>query len=220
MKHFVLNRFNLQVYGKSCCLKEDWLQQRLVLYNDCLSSLANQTNKDFIILLHIHPETPEHVIKSLKGMYKQYELEYEFLFAKKWPEAAQVLKDCLAKHKRVITSRLDTDDMYPVYYIERIKAAIPDDKGIVCIDFKKLIYSNGKKNNLYKYPNNTMFLSICSSNPAINCSSQSHINIKKIKGVRRIFLNEIGGKIIVHGNNVSNVMRGKKTEMSLSDIFK
>jgi len=234
MKHFVINRFNIKIHGRNSHLKREWLEERFVMYKDTVRSLGNQTNKEFKILLLVHPDTPIDFLDKIRALYNEYDLKYHILYVGKGEitinqdDEYEGLNEFLArmrqlsKHKRIITSRIDTDDMYANDYIQRVKESIKNEPytGIVCVDFKKIIYTNGKQNNIYKYPHTTMFLSICSPIPSIHCFSQMHTRIHKVRNVKIIKRNEIGGKIMVHGKNVSNIMRGKKTEMSLSDIFK
>ncbi len=228
MKHFVLSRFNLKIHGKTSYLKRDWLEERLVMYKDTVRSLGNQTNRNFKILLLVHPDTPEDFLDKVRTLYNKYKLNFQFLYVDTYKNEYNALNKYFtkmfkeSKHKRIITSRIDTDDMYSIYYIEKVKEAVNKEKhtGMVCVDFKKIIYSNSKKNNLYRYPHNTMFLSICSPIPSIHCFSQMHTQVSKIRNIKVINSNEIGGMIKVHGKNVSNKMRGNTTEIVLSSIFK
>ena len=63
-----------------------------------------------------------------------------------------------------------------------------------------------------------MFLSVYSKNPKINCFTHSHIKVH-LRGLKIKTLKLIGGMIIVHGDNISNTMRGKKYKKSLLSIF-
>mgnify|MGYP003641912645 CR=1 FL=1 len=238
MKFFVLSRFNIKVANKDLqinlpvaradvSLNNNWISERLVYYKDCLKSLANQTDQDFTIALLVHPDTEQKILDILDGMFKEHNLNYEFIFVgadMHQSSFAKKLEEFLKPHGRVITSRLDTDDQYPIYYVELVKKTFkgePTNRPIV-VDFKQLIYTDNKKTLLFKYPGSSMFLSICSSNPSINSLSQPHNLIKKrVKGLKMIQIKDkIGGKILVHGKNQLNRMRGNKTYMSFKGIFK
>lgn len=217
--HFVITRFNLNLRRGGRHLSEKWLKERLKLIKNTAISLGRQTDKNFKVLMFVHTETPEYVTKKIKFLYKKYKVKLEFLKVNTAKGSKLLLEEILSKYDKVITSRIDSDDRYAKYYIEKVKEACTKSKYLpLYVDFSDIIYKSNKRTNVYKYPVCSMFLSVYSKNPKINCFTYSHIKVHTRKlSIRTLKL--IGGMIIVHGDNISNTMRGKKYKKSLLSIF-
>ena len=132
-QHFILTRFNLSIW---CNDKDgrpvgtlEWLENRFSLFEKfCLSSIANQTCKEFEWIVLFDSKTPDQYVgrireyqgkcpqmipvfvTSEKGRY------YERVFRK---EVVERLKG-----KRVITTYLDNDDALDIHFVEDLRKRI------------------------------------------------------------------------------------------------
>ena len=220
VKHFVAIRFNLD-RGKGCHLDSDWINGRLLLLkNECANSLSLQTCKDFQVIVLIHKDTSEKTASDIVKTFKDIRLDCHILRATNLLSASIAMSKFLSQFDSVISSRIDTDDRYSKYYIQKVQSFLCniDDEETICVDFKKIIYKSQSKVNIYNYPATTMFLSIRSRDPLKHCFFEQHdlIKTRKVKVIR---IDDIGGMINIHYDNIMNIMRGVPCKIDLSRFF-
>ncbi len=222
-KHYIITRFNLSQrwdkdsLGKNV-LDDDWLKKRFQLFeNYCFPSLKSQTNKNFEWWVFFDASTPNLYRKKIKK-FGDLLPNFQPKFKKSYQEfedtlAQDLFEDIDFKNTDfIITTRLDNDDIFSKKAVEELQNNLVDYK---CILEMPIGYNLeiGKVNKLRKM-NYTL-------NPFISLLE----NIKNSKKIETVYAHQHGEwmhlkriKItnkpqwiqVIHGNNVSNQIKGKE----------
>src|SRR5690554_3720409 len=129
-KHFLFTRVNIGYIERAGALgivSRDWLQDRLALfYHYCLPSVVNQSNKNFTWLLYFDRRTPQDVIATVEEKLVGLDfIELSFKAESFGLLRESVIRDVSIRLKNntthIITSRLDTDDMIHVDFIDSVQ---------------------------------------------------------------------------------------------------
>ena len=142
IKHFVFSRFFSWFRGNYPydIFDVDFLSTQLPLTKNMLSSLENQTNKDFEVVFLFHPKVADNP--------KKYELIFSMLkdsttlplkFVKKGEETA-LIKDAVNEYDFLIQTRMDFDD-----FIFKDAVADTQSKVNVCENILAYGYCRGYK---------------------------------------------------------------------------
>lgn len=130
LQHFILTRFNLQLWNKD---KEgnrvrttQWLEHRFSLFEKyCLPSIANQTCKNFEWIVLFDNGTPEQYKDRIVNLQQKCpQLIPVFVRPEEGWHFAKIFRKEVVKRlnaARVITSYLDNDDALNVRFVEDVQ---------------------------------------------------------------------------------------------------
>lgn len=211
--HILLTRFNLPTGGVEACIRasESWLTNRWALFERyCAPSVAAQTTTDFTWIIYFDPESPDWLKRAIMPYTAQGLFQPVF--------RAEVPTDVLisdvrnvARHREgmLLTTNLDNDDGIATDFMQRLRDAVVFD------DRRALYLTNGLIKGpdgvyLRRDPENA-FCSVAApwSDPSTSWDDW-HIMLGRTMPVI-----ELGGTPgwlqVVHGENVSNRVRGRLT---------
>lgn len=211
--HVLLTRFNLPSPGVQSLIraKEGWLRERVDLFETyCLPSVLAQTCPDFTWIIYLDPESPKWLrdrmakygeTGTLHPVYRESVSEEELV--------DDIRKIAEPVRKYVMTTNLDNDDAISSDFIHRLQEVAPRSETVAIYVTEGLIRS-GEALYLHRYPRNA-FNSVCTEwSEAKTCWSEWHTDFGAVMPVI-----ELGGPPgwmqIVHGSNVSNRVRGRRT---------
>jgi len=133
MKHFLITRFNIRSENwkrtKSGLqtLSDDWLKDRFNLFESyCLPSVKQQSNQEFIWCVIFDEETPVKYINKIEALSAEYPKIHP-LFVDGFNKLQTVLSNFSesklnGNESRLITTRLDNDDIIHKDFIETIQS--------------------------------------------------------------------------------------------------
>lgn len=138
LAHLLLTRFNLDVgYGGGKHRDRSWLRHRTELFERyCLPSVRVQTTAQFSWLVLCSDETPSQELRRLEQLSSNTD---SFTVVRCPPfrslDMRTIIKDRIPRAtRRVITTRLDNDDLIARDYLERVQTADPG-SGRAAINF-------------------------------------------------------------------------------------
>jgi hypothetical protein len=226
--HYIITRFNLRRVGWSTArngslvLTDDWLANRFILFEKfCLTSMQNQTNKNFTWLVFFDIDTPE--------KYRQKAMEYNLrlpnfqpFFINGMPEFLPSIQNEIRKNIRpyTISSRLDNDDCVSKNFINEIQLNF-EKQNFLVLDFPDgyTLQINpsikiGKRKQLFN-----PFISIIEKNEGAKSvwQREAHSSWKKEKNLKRINDKRIWMSII-HFENKKNKYEGYG-KVNVEEVF-
>lgn len=133
MEHYLITRFNLNLYDKdkkSNSVKGvDWLGHRFELFEKfCLPSIVQQTCKDFTWLCLFNRNTPIQYCKKIETIASKYSFYVPLYLSQTETDnlnnfLIEYISSKLPSNKKVIiTSRLDSDDALHCEFIQEVQA--------------------------------------------------------------------------------------------------
>lgn len=216
-KHLILTRFNVASPGREAAirLKRGWLDERFKLFEDiCLPSVAAQSEKNFEWVVLFDVETPADYKDKINNLISVFPFRPvytdSFDMRKLGPE---IVKECTPADY-LLTSRLDSDDILAVDYVEKLQKIASGLNGRFVINFDNgaILLLNNKRAALYEYRD--------ASNPFASLIEKFAPDSKTIWGVQHTEIHELGEVVhvkgkpmwlqVVHGGNVSNRVRGRR----------
>ena len=222
-KHFIITRFNLtQKCDKdslgSGVLDDNWLKKRFQLFeNYCFPSLKSQTNKNFEWWVFFDTSTPDlykRKIEKLSALLPNFKSKFKGSYQDFHDTLAKDLLEEIdgANIDIIITTRLDNDDIFSDDAVAELQNNLVDYK---CILEMPIGYNLeiGKVNKLRKmnYPLNP-FISLIESvknNQTIETVyAHQHGEWTHLKQIN--ITNKPQWIQVIHGNNVSNQLKGKE----------
>lgn len=211
--HVLLTRFNLPSGGAEARIRasENWLVNRWELFEQyCAPSVEAQTSRNFKWIIYFDPESPEW-LKAAITPYAERGL-FTPLYRAEVPYA-ELLSDVSAVSPgtadMLITTNLDNDDGLAVNFVERLQSAV------IFSDRRALYLVNGLIKGpggvyLRKDPDNA-FCSVAEPwNQPKMCWADWHLMLRHTMPVVEID-GAPGWLQVVHGENVSNRVRGRLT---------
>lgn len=218
MKHVILTRFNVMMPGWNSPIRLDsqWLQSRFELFETlCLPSVASQTVHDFEWFVYFDSQTPDEFKKKIETLQAKYPFKSLYVDIFDIKNIAKHLSETFKEHHFLLTSRLDSDDLFANTYVEELHKVARQDqpaKKVINFDNGAILLQKTGKNYLYDYqdnsspfssllePNTNDLLTILSVN---HTTLHQHFDVINVTG-RPMWLQ------VVHGGNVSNIVRGKR----------
>lgn len=209
--HVLLTRFNLPTGGVEARIRaaDDWLTNRWELFERyCAPSVARQTTSAFTWIIYFDPESPEWLVRAIKP-YVDRGL-FRAIFRTEVPTDV-LMADLRANTQHpdgvLLTTNLDNDDGIAVDFMERLQAAVDFD------DTRALYVVNGLvkgREGLYlRHDPENAFCSVAAPWSAPRTSWDDwHIMLGRSMPVVEID-GEPGWLQVVHGENVSNRVRGR-----------
>lgn len=217
-EHVVFTRFNLDTPGREENYRRasNWLEKRIALFEQfCLPSMTGQTCQNFTWHVLFSDRTPIWARKEIEKFQAQCQFAAHFvpLFGPEgWGNIAisSIERPC----KLLITTNLDSDDALACDFIERVQAVVATQP----------LTTPYAINFLNGYVRNSSFLfnHTHRSNAFSTLVEESHLPLKTTCGIRHMTISryvkvfqETGAPAwlqVVHGENVSNVVRGSRAE--------
>lgn len=213
--HVVLTRFAVRQQRDGAIPNADWITRRCALFEQyCLPSMRSQTIRDFTWILLFDPE----IDGSAHSRFKMYEQELPGL--RFWPAGhfndVTAIQDAIANamrpdSARLITTRLDNDDMVSHDHIERIRraaAVVPRQERVA------LIFTSGFElagDRLYWRPfPRSPFASLVEPAECGAPTTIMAIDHESVDCLGRVI--ELGSPAawtqVIHGDNILNRVRG------------
>lgn len=146
-KHYLLMRYNIGLFSTNPYnLKDpnDYMVKRLPMFTRFLSSLSQQTNDNYTIVIGFDYETPDKYIDEVVALLDVYGINYKLVYE----QPSEWIKRLEAKAEWLITSRIDNDDEYYPGFIDTIqnnfreRREVLDVFGVQC--HQGVFYSSGR----------------------------------------------------------------------------
>jgi len=214
LDHIVLTRFNLPSTGHESLVRaqENWLKNRMVLFERyCLPSVAAQTCPRFSWIIYFDAHSPEWLVDWVHGHERQGHFNPRF--------REEVLRDDLLSDIRAVvghqcgaellTTNLDNDDSLATDFVARIQdAARVGDRTAVYIGDGLIRHGD----MLYRHVDqHNAFCSVRESWDApVTCWADWH-NLLPEHMPAVVLRGNPGWLQVIHGANVSNRVRGRRT---------
>lgn len=227
-KHVLMTRFNLATPGKEAAIRNQpgWLAERFVLFERyCLPSVAAQTTKDFTWIIYFDKDTPREFKDRIAALQREvpFHAYYTGLFQSSgWPRSVvEVLGET---PPTILTSRLDNDDALAADYMERTAVAatgLSPSPRIGIVITRGFIRATSSAYEI-EHPCNafTSWLEATDGpQPILTAMGISHMDAASFGPLVQV--PGPGGWLqVVHGNNVSNKVRGQRVPpAALADRF-
>lgn len=224
--HFVFMNFNAGLYQRTDLRRRtgfdkplDWLQHRLKLARQyTVASLAAQTFKDFVLIVHVDSLTPldqeEMIVSSLRPLRFQRLYTPHKLDMKTVP---QELIDIHYPHHTgpVISTRMDNDDAVHPKFFETVQAVASKLKTTGIVDYKVGAFFDpgAKRGYVWNWGYASPFLSLCAWPNAEgkypSCWAGQHGTMNKLFPWHVQASPEAMWMQVCHGRNLVNRIRGR-----------
>jgi len=215
--HIILTRFNLPSGGREAKIREspDWLEKRFQLFETyCLPSVLAQSNLNFTWFIYFDEHTPEpHYsrAKQFEQLYENITLFWETdVTLSRIREQIVSLVDSSAD--TLLTTRLDNDDALNRNFIDELQVQASQ---LRQSSPQVLNYPNGMILN-----NGSTYSHRDKNSPFASLLEPMSVNIRTIWRYQHTQLHRFGAihqltseamwLQIVHGDNVSNRIRGRR----------
>jgi Putative rhamnosyl transferase len=214
LDHILLTRFNLPSVGHESLVRarENWLKNRVVLFERyCLPSVAAQSCQRFLWIIYFDPHSPAWLLDWIHGHERQG--HFHPYFRENVPRK-DLLSDIRAAvgHQQgadLLTTNLDNDDALAADFVTRIQ-------GTARVGDRMAIYIGdgliGRSGALYRQVDRyNAFCSVRESWDApVTCWADWH-NLLPEQMPAVVLRGNPGWLQVVHGANVSNRVRGRRT---------
>lgn len=215
--HVIFTRFNLDTSGREEKFRNShmWLDSRFQLFEKfCLPSIKSQTCENFTWCVLFSKKTPDWARKRIAENQESFPFHAYFteMFGPNgWGEIATSFLD--TQPTLLITTNLDSDDALSNDFVERIQFIVRshDFNERYAINFLNGYVRSDKYIFEHAHPTNAFSTLVeFSENSLTTTCGIIHMDIKRYVNV----IQELGPAAwmqVVHGNNVSNIVRGKRT---------
>ena len=213
---FVVSRFNMPLSPKS--MDGAWLNSRLEPFAKfTVPALAAQSDADFTWLVVVQPGTPEHIIAAIDAA-KSSVPQLRVMYAQNTRAAIRKLvAEC--DNERVITVRLDTDDMVSRDFIALIRRNLRG-KRLRFLNFDHGLVYDCKSESLYRRTYlYSPFIAVLEPRGNIRgIYAYNHCAIHLIAPVKHLRLPPHWLQV-VHGGNWMNKIQGLPVKKELLNGF-
>jgi len=204
MKHYILIRYNCNLYGTNPYNienRDEWMKQRENLFKwYTLPSLSGQIQHNFKVIVFVDPKTPEIFIQNIEYMFLHDDLDYAII-------KNNIPAYCV-RGKWNIYTRLDNDDMIAPDFTMNIQNFVLNHPGEEwLIDFKGIQVDiiNNKQYTDGRHLPNSPFCSIITKDKRI--FDYQHTDLPSFFE-NSIKLDKLGYYQILHGGNLANKPKG------------
>ncbi|MGY1727505.1 glycosyltransferase [Geodermatophilus sp. SYSU D01062] len=214
--HVLLTRFNLPSRGHESLVRaqDNWLRDRVGLFErHCLPSVLAQTRRDFSWLVYFDPASPDWLIEWIRDHERRG--SFTPLFREEVPRA-DLLADIRAvagdRPGDLLTTNLDNDDGLARDFVARLQdAAVPAERAALYVGDGLIVRGDRVYRRLDRY---NAFCSVRETwDDPVTCWSDWHIGLADHMPAV-ILRGDPGWLQVVHGGNVSNRVRGRRTRPS------
>ncbi|WP_312182141.1 glycosyltransferase [Arthrobacter sp.] len=217
--HFLITRFNLPTPGAESLVRarEGWLRERAGLFERyCLASVAAQTNPRFGWVIYFDPESPGWLREKISDWSAGGTFTPVFRASVNRAELLGDLRAVVQDSGQVpgealITTNLDNDDGLATDFVDRLqRAAGETEPARAALYLPRGLILHGT--SLYARTDRTnAFCSVVEPwEDALTCWNDWHTMLGRSMPVREV-PGPPGWLQIVHGGNVSNRIRGRRT---------
>jgi hypothetical protein len=200
-KHYILTRFNYGIYDREDA--EDWMKQRMELFNTTAYSVLRQ-DVDFEWILGIDPRTPHDLRKRI--CFADYRITcFE-------GHVKDVFKTNPTITPWIITSRLDNDDLYHPGALEAIQARFIQKEIVIDLKYIQLDRITGSRYTSGRDKPNSPFLSLIekTDHPIRTCYARPHNKMAEDYPVAVFASQKPLACMVVHENNLGNKIVGER----------
>lgn len=198
-KHFILTRYNLGIYDKdnpyfkTVGNPDEWMRHRAKLFDKCLISLFEQTNKNFTWIIAVDPISLGTIKINEKYVNVKFITEQPHIWLRKQYPGAEWL----------ITSRLDNDDILHPDYVDAIQSKFREVNEIIDIDYEVVDNATGLKYPSNRTKPNSPFLSLIEpwGNTIMTAMGKAHSIMSDIYPARKL---GVFAQQVIHDRNVLN----------------
>lgn len=213
--HVILTRFNLPSAGAESLIRarDGWLHDRVALFERyCLPSVRAQTVQDFVWLVYFDPDSPQWLHDWIASVNDGFFVPIFRLSVDRAALLADIRSRLSEEPDVLITSNLDNDDAIATTFVERVAllARIQTTPQPCAIYLGKGLVRSG--NSLYRRTDiSNAFCSVTEPwSDAGTCWAEWHNLLSRLYPVV-VDRGEPGWLQVVHGGNVSNRARGRRT---------
>lgn len=218
-EHFIMTRFNLATPGRESVIRtqEGWLEYRFKLFERyCIPSIAQQSSSAFKWIIYFDKDTPDQYKDHIKKLQKEvaFKAYYTELFRTEgWRNS--LFEAFCPKAGNILTTRLDSDDVISVDFVQRLHEAIEDNNYATGVyNFRKGLIRQGEALFRINHESNAFFSLLEPNGPDVfTAPSIKHMEIRRQRSLFQID-NEPSWMQIIHDSNVSNKVRGWRTDYS------
>jgi len=212
--HILLTRFNLPSIGHESLVRaqENWLKNRVVLFERyCLPSVAAQTCRRFMWIIYFDPHSPAWLLDWVHGHERQGHFNAHFREEVPRKDLLSDIRAVVGHHRsaELLTTNLDNDDGLASDFVARTQGAarVGDRTAIYIGDglirCGDMLYRHVDQHNA--------FCSVRESWDApVTCWADWH-NLLPGQMPAVVLRGKPGWLQVVHGANVSNRVRGRRT---------
>ena len=211
--HVILTRFNCRFLNWDYPARRQpgWLAERFDLFERyCLPTLKSQTSQDFYWMIYFDSGTPASYAANAKQLFDGYSnihMRFVDVFSAETLELD--LKSVLGgRYDWLVSTRLDNDDGLNSSFMERLRREIHPGRR-EAINFPNGLILGKDKIYLSRQPSNA-FLSLSEPFEGFKTAlCAPHKDMKRHSPVRDVNVGPMWLQV-VHGNNVSNKLRGRR----------
>jgi Putative rhamnosyl transferase len=213
----IVTRFNLPSAGVESLIRaqEGWLRNRIELFERyCVPSVSAQTNRAFRWIIYLDPQSPQWLLDRLEPLIAANVFTPIYREQVDEPDLIADIKETAGDEKvdDLITINLDNDDGLAADFIDRVRS-VPAAGANVAIYFEYGLIRTPSRLYLRRDQTNA-FASVRGPwDSARTCWADWHNLLGKHMQVR-----VVGGRPawlqVVHGQNVSNRVRGRLVAVS------
>ncbi|MGY1694443.1 glycosyltransferase [Geodermatophilus sp. SYSU D00814] len=214
--HVLLTRFNLPSRGHESLVRaqENWLRDRVALFErHCLPSVLGQTRRDFRWLVYFDPASPDWLLEWMRDHERRGSftplLREEVPHADLMADIGAVTRD---RSGDLLTTNLDNDDGLARDFVARLQdAAVPPGRAALYVGEGLIVRGDRVYRRLDRY---NAFCSVRETwDDPVTCWSDWHTGL--VDHMPAVVLRGHPGWLqVVHGGNVSNRVRGRRTRPS------
>lgn len=213
--HFVLTRYNIELYNLSEAEAELWMQHRYHYFEKCRASVLSQ-DAEFRWVIFFDERTPWNWISKIctdPRMEAFFGGVLEYPFADK------------ADTEWIITTRFDNDDRYLPGALAAIQSKFMP--MVMCIDIDYFGYNNQHYYTSNRGTPTSFFISLVEhrSNVAGVFYTQHNqvrsaypVNGEKTR-IPEIMIKQPYAVMVVHGNNLANKIEGKRVDPETLKLY-
>jgi hypothetical protein len=214
LDHVLLTRFNLPSKGHESVVRtqENWLRDRVGLFERyCLPSVAVQTCRDFSWIIYFDPQSPPWLLDWVEGHRRRGSFHPLFREEVGPRELVEDIGSVVGpRHgRKLLTTNLDNDDSLAVDFVARVQAVAPLGERTAIYLADGLIRRDGV---LYRrVDRHNAFCSVRESGDSpVTCWADWHNLLPELMPAA-VVRGAPGWLQVVHGANVSNRVRGRRT---------
>ena len=213
--HFLLTRFNLPTRGAESLVRarEGWLRERAGLFERyCLPSVAAQTNNRFRWVIYFDPESPDWLRERIRSWSADGAFTPLYRASVGRGELLADLRGMVPEPGSLLmTTNLDNDDGVAAGFVDRLQqaaGAVQPARTAVYLPRGLILQGTA----LYARTDRTnAFCSVVEPwQDAVTCWNDWHTLLGRSMPVREA-AGPPGWLQVVHGGNVSNRIRGRRT---------
>ncbi|MGY1649741.1 glycosyltransferase [Geodermatophilus sp. SYSU D01119] len=214
MTHVLLTRFNLPSKGHESTIRarENWLRDRVDLFERwCLPSVLGQTERAFTWIVYLDPQSPAWLLTWVRAHRDRGHLHPVLREEVPRPVLLDDIRAATGSDGRgdLITTNLDNDDGLARDFVARVQAApVAGDPTAVYLG-DGLVVSDRR---LYRRTDrHNAFCSVRESwRDPVTCWGEWHNRLPEVMPAV-VLRGSPGWLQVVHGANVSNRVRGRRT---------